>query len=145
MRGTCLCGTLVFEIQGPLPALYQCHCTLCRRQTGAAANAATIVPAGQFRWLHGADSVRSWVKDTGFRSDFCATCGSPAPNPLRNSPYYWIPAGLLDDADQGTVAVHLHLGSRAAWETPPTDCKHYDGMPDLDQLLQDIGVRPGIG
>ncbi len=38
MHGQCLCGAVKFEILGPLPKLYQCHCSLCRKQSGSASN-----------------------------------------------------------------------------------------------------------
>jgi hypothetical protein len=56
MRGSCLCGDVEFEILGRLPKLYQCHCSLCRKQSGAASNAATIVDAHQMNWVKGAEA-----------------------------------------------------------------------------------------
>ena len=42
MKGECLCGEVAFTIDGELPNFYQCHCSLCRKATGAAANAAPL-------------------------------------------------------------------------------------------------------
>ena len=116
MRGKCLCGLVEFEVEGTLPRLYQCHCALCRKQGGSSSNTATIVNAENFRWLSGQEPISSWVKDTGYRSDFCSKCGSPVPNPLRSSPYYWVPVGLLDDDQQLEIAAHLFVGSKAPWD-----------------------------
>ena len=96
VRGACLCGAVSFELDGPLPKFYRCHCSLCRRQSGTAGNAATLVATERFRWRSGQTQVGSWTKASGFRSDFCRACGSPLPNPLRGQPYMWVPAGLLD-------------------------------------------------
>ncbi|OIO57759.1 MAG: aldehyde-activating protein [Alphaproteobacteria bacterium CG_4_10_14_0_2_um_filter_63_37] len=95
MLGQCLCGAVQFELL-TRPKLYQCHCSLCRKQGGSVSNTATIVAAERFRWIQGLESIGSWVKATGFRSDFCRTCGCPVPNPLRDTPYVWVPSGLLD-------------------------------------------------
>ena len=133
MRGRCLCGTVQFEIVGALPALYQCHCSLCRKQSGGASNAATIVDADQLRWLSGEGAVRSWKKATGFRSDFCSTCGSPVPNVLGDKPYYWVPAGLLEEDGALRVAVHLHMGSKARWEPEPAGGTHHHDMPAFER------------
>ena len=43
MQGKCLCGQVAFEILGAVPKLYQCHCSLCRKQGGSTSNTATIV------------------------------------------------------------------------------------------------------
>ena len=34
LRGSCLCGRVRFEVTAPFPKLYQCHCSLCRKQGG---------------------------------------------------------------------------------------------------------------
>lgn len=47
MKGECLFGSVKFEIDEEIRNLYQCHCSLCRKATGAAANAATLC-AGKF-------------------------------------------------------------------------------------------------
>src|SRR5689334_20055194 len=100
ITGQCLCGAVSFEADARGPGLYRCHCSLCRRQSGGASNAATIVPLASFRWLSGEQLIRSWVKSTGFRSDFCSTCGSPVPNRLRDGDHVWVPAGLLESTGE---------------------------------------------
>jgi hypothetical protein len=135
MRGKCLCEAVSFEILGPTPKLYQCHCSLCRKQGGSASNTATIVAAEDFRWLSGQQGISSFAKPTGFRSDFCSTCGSPVPNPLRKTAYFWIPAGLLEGADELEVAVHLYVGSRAVWDTAVLSGTLYETMPGMRALI----------
>jgi hypothetical protein len=135
MRGKCLCGEVEFEILGAMPRLYQCHCTLCRKQGGSASNSATIVANENFRWLAGERNIASWVKDTGFRSDFCSKCGATLPNPLRTWPYYWVPAGLLD-GDIGTeVVAHYYVGSKAAWDVIGAQGVRYDEVPDMAEFI----------
>ncbi len=142
MRGHCLCGAVAFEIAGGLPNLYQCHCSLCRKQSGAASNAATIVDATQLTWLKGHDRIKSWIKDTGFRSDFCVECGSPVPNQLRDKPYYWVPAGLLDSTGMSEIRIHLHLASKASWEKALHPSSAYDESPSIEQLLEELKRGP---
>lgn len=141
MRGHCLCGHVGFEIDGGRFSLYQCHCSLCRRQGGSLANAATIVPNDDFRWLRGAECITSWKKETGFRSDFCRTCGSPVPNPLRKLPYIWIPAGLLEDSGQLEIVAHLCVASRARWDATPLHGACFDSLPRFAELM--ALLRPG--
>lgn len=139
MQGTCNCGQIKFEILGPIPKFYQCHCSLCRKQGGTSSNTATIVTADQFRWLTGQEHISSWTKDTGFRSDFCSRCGSPVPNPVSGSPYYWIPAGLLEDGPFEIVA-HLFVDSKAAWDMMGAYGRRYETMPALDELMALLGA-----
>ena len=135
MIGTCLCGSVEFELSGELPKLYQCHCSLCRKQGGSASNTATIVSADKLSWKSGRELISSWVKDTGFRSDFCSRCGSPVPNPLRDTPYYWIPAGLLEDTERLEITAHFFVGSKASWDLTGQQGIHYDGVPELSEFI----------
>jgi len=135
MRGKCLCGSVEFEVLVAAPRLYQCHCSLCRRQGGSSSNTAAIVSAGQLRWLAGEGQISSWVKDTGFRSDFCARCGSPVPNTLRGLPYYWIPIGLLDGGDGLKVFAHLYVGSKAPWDVIASPGTQFEEAPELSELI----------
>ena len=135
MQGRCLCGDIRFEIRDPFSKIYQCHCSLCRKQGGSASNAALIVKGDQFRWISGQSQISSFVKPTGFRSDFCARCGSPVPNPLRATPYYWIPAGLLEDGPGLEVAVHIMVGSKAPWDRVDPSVPQHDAIPELSEFI----------
>lgn len=136
MLGKCLCGQIEFEISGTIPKLYQCHCSLCRKQSGASSNTATIIAEAHFRWVDGQEYISSWVKDTGFRSDFCSHCGSPVPNPLGSTAYYWVPAGLLEEDVQLSVSAHLFVGSKASWDVISSPGRQYETMPELHALLR---------
>ena len=81
MRGNCLCGEVEFEIVGEAPRLYQCHCSLCRKQSGSTSNSSLLIESESFRWLGGEDRISSYVKELGFRSDFCSRWGPPSPIP----------------------------------------------------------------
>jgi len=135
MRGKCLCGSVEFEVAGNCPRLYQCHCSLCRKQGGSSSNTATIVGAENFRWLSGQELISSWVKDTGFRSDFCSKCGSPVPNPLRSTPYYWVPIGLLDVERSLQIVAHVFVGSKASWEVNSQQGLRYETIPKLSEFI----------
>lgn len=135
MRGKCLCGLVEFEVIGTAPKLYQCHCSLCRKQGGSTSNTATIVSARNFQWLAGQEHISSWIKDTGYRSDFCSKCGSPVPNPLRSTPYYWVPAGLFEGDVQLTISAHFFVGSKASWDVITSPGVQYETMPELSELL----------
>jgi hypothetical protein len=135
MRGHCLCGKVEFEIDRSRFKLYQCHCSLCRRQSGSSSNAATIISAEKFRWLSGAEFISSLKKNTGFRSDFCSYCGSPVPNPLRNMPYVWVPAGLVENRGELEIVAHLCVASKAPWDSISLEGLRYDEAPDLREFI----------
>ncbi len=135
MHGHCLCQSVAFEIDGDRFRLYQCHCSLCRRQGGSLSNTATLVPNEKFRWLRGEGLISSWQSEAGFRSDFCSCCGSPVPNPLRGLPYYWIPAGLLENGGELEIVAHVCTASRAGWDTVPMQGACHGALPDLSEFI----------
>ena len=135
MKGSCLCGLVNFEVDPPFPWLYQCHCSLCRKQGGSVSNTGMIVAADRFRWLSGEAAISRWQRSTGFRSHFCSRCGAPVPNPLRDSGYVWVASGLLDGEEPLEIAAQLYVGSRAPWARLPAGGMQYEEAPDMKELI----------
>jgi hypothetical protein len=145
MFGNCLCGKVSFEIDRKNINLYQCHCSLCRKQSGSYSNAATIIENERFRFLTGKELINSWVKESGFRSDFCSICGSPVPNPLRNTNFYWVPAGLLENNNPSNkVILHLCLNSRANWAPLALNTENYEELPPLSYLIERLNSEENL-
>lgn len=138
MKGECLCGNVKFEILEEIRNFYQCHCSLCRKATGASANTATFVQSNAFRWISGESDIKSYKKPSGYRSDFCSVCGSLVPNSLRDTSMVWVPAGLFDEPVASKVSVHLHTESAAAWEQDTADCVRLDDGPDSLEALNNL-------
>lgn len=134
MRGNCLCGGIEFELRGRIPKLYQCHCSLCRRASGSSANAALVVDREQFAWLRGAELIARYATADGWQSHFCRRCGSPLPNPTRGDRAWWVPVGLLDDSGELELGAHLFVGSKARWDRIADAGRHFDEMPEAEQL-----------
>jgi hypothetical protein len=134
-----------FEVTGPFPRLYQCHCSLCRKQGGSVSNTGLIVAAGRFRWLAGEPSIGKWRRSTGFRSYFCANCGSTVPNPLRDAGYVWVPAGALDGDAALTIGAQLFIGSKLDGDLPRSDGLQFETAPDLAELIAILHADPAAG
>ena len=141
LRGSCLCGRVQFQVSGPFPKLYQCHCSLCRKQGGSVSNTGLIVAADKFRWLSGEEGIGQWQRSTGFRSYFCRQCGSTAPNPLRDTGYMWVPAGALDQAEPLEIAAQLFLGSKFAWDQPQPGGMQHEAAPPMAALIEFLHAR----
>lgn len=141
LRGSCLCGQVRFEADGPFPWLYQCHCTLCRKQGGSSTNTGLIVAADRFRWIQGEAGIRKWQRATGFRSHFCERCGSPVPNPLRDTGYVWVPSGLLDGDAPLEIGAQLYIASRASWAKLPEGGLQFETAPELGELIAKLHGR----
>ena len=143
VRGSCLCGDVAYEVDGPFPKLYQCHCTLCRKQGGSVSNTGLIVSAVKFRWRSGEEGIGKWQRLSGFRSWFCERCGSTLPNPLRDTGYVWVPAGTLDDEGSFEVSAQLFLDSKMSCDLPRPDGLQHGTAPALTELIALLhGIPP---
>lgn len=60
--GSCLCNEVKFSINNEIKTVYHCHCSLCRKQTGTGANAATLVSQDKFEWLSGFELIHTYKK-----------------------------------------------------------------------------------
>jgi len=138
--GTCLCGDVEFSVSGLSGNIYQCHCSLCRKQGGSASNTGTVVPKSQLTWLKGEEQIKSWEKVTGFKTSFCQSCGSLVPNRLQGSDYYWIPVGVLENLPFKIVA-NLYLESKAQWGVVSPSGEKFETMPELDVFIQMLGKQ----
>jgi hypothetical protein len=141
MKGSCLCESVTFEVDKERLSLYQCHCSLCRKQSGTFSNAATIVSEQSYRITSGEDCISKWKKNTGFSSNFCARCGSPVPNRLQNTEYFWIPAGLLEDVGEMRIESHLFIGSKASWEQASSNAKTHEEFPGIEAHIAFLNSR----
>ncbi|MEG0344771.1 MAG: GFA family protein [Acinetobacter sp.] len=133
LKGQCLCASIHFQVNKKIEAIYQCHCSLCRRQSGTHANHATLVQANDFVWLTGQDNISTYKKDTGFTSSFCKKCGSPVPNQVGHTNFIWIPLGLIDDEISPTQHLNFCLSSKANWEKTYMHSIDYQHLPTWDE------------
>jgi hypothetical protein len=74
LKGGCFCGAIRYEAEGvPFHATI-CHCSICRRTTGAPLVAWFTVPRAEFRFVQGTPTLfRSTEKAA---RGFCPRCGT---------------------------------------------------------------------
>ena len=125
IEGSCLCGGVRFELHPGYTDIYQCHCSRCRKVSGAASNAVVVAPASSLVWLSGRELGKRYLLDGDWPVEFCANCGSKLPTADENGQTYWVPAGLLD-ADPGVaVGAHIYVDSKADWDEIGGDAPQY--------------------
>ena len=76
VAGSCLCGAVRFEVELPTRFCVHCHCSMCRRNHGAAFVTWFGVQKSNLRVVEGESALtRYQSSDHGTRS-FCSRCGS---------------------------------------------------------------------
>ena len=119
-RGSCLCGDVAFEVEGPFDRFLNCHCSRCRKASGTAHSCEVIVQASALRWLRGEASVARFdlALTRSFATAFCKRCGGPMPHLTRSGREAIIPAGGFDQPLGTAPDRHAHWSSRADWYVP---------------------------
>ena len=117
VKGECNCGEVSFEIAAEISDVYVCHCSICRRATGAGGIAVTVVSKKAFSWQGGENAIKMWAKPGhDWQTSFCKHCGSSLPGSNDDERMY-VPVGLITQGgDDLKVAHHIWVNSKASWE-----------------------------
>jgi hypothetical protein len=114
LRGGCFCGFVRYEVGGSPFHETSCHCSICRRTSGAPFVAWFTVAARDFRVTAGEPaSFRS--SDHGRRS-FCPRCGTPIAFQSSRSPDELdLTTCSLDDPERLPPRDHTRTSSMLSW------------------------------
>ena len=114
IRGSCLCGGVRFEIDEARSLTY-CHCSNCRKLSGADVASYVHVDADKFRLLAGEELIRSFESAPGSFRNFCSVCSSTVPGKATYLQTVSIPAGLFDDDPGVRPKLHVFVRSKMPW------------------------------
>lgn len=73
-EGGCQCGAVRYRVQGEPTMVALCHCTMCRRATGAPAVGWAMFDADLVEFMH--DRPADYASSPDARRGFCARCGT---------------------------------------------------------------------
>ncbi|MBS1199968.1 MAG: hypothetical protein H6R27_646 [Proteobacteria bacterium] len=127
--GTCLCGAVRYEIDGPFSMMAICHCSMCRKEHGTQFATFVGAPLSGFRWLSGEDNITDYASSPSGHRYFCRTCGSPAPMLIPAMDMVVAPAGNLEQDPGIRPQMHLFVGSKAPGYVITDDLPQYDAYP----------------
>ncbi|MGO9838221.1 MAG: GFA family protein [Polyangiaceae bacterium] len=127
IKGSCLCGGVKYEAEGPVGAMARCHCVQCRKASGAEFATNGNVAAEHFRITAGEELLGRYESSPGKVRVFCGRCGSPLfkrddgrPGILR------LRLGCVDTDLEQTPLVHLFVREKPNWS------EICDGLPQYD-------------
>ena len=128
--GSCLCGTVKFEVQGDFDSFYLCHCKHCQKDTGSAHAANLFSTSAKLVWQSGEDVVASFtLPNTHHNKSFCQLCGSAVPS-VQGAGLLVVPAGSLDTDISILPTAHIFLSSRAAWDDKLGSAPQFERLPE---------------
>lgn len=114
LQGGCLCGRVRWRAAPPVLHRVHCHCSLCRKGSGAVEVPWITVQRDQFAWT--GDSPALYRSTPAGERSFCAVCGSKLTFTHDDVPDdIDIAIGSLDDIELGYPQLQIHGESRIAW------------------------------
>jgi hypothetical protein len=117
VQGSCLCGNVRYEVNGPFEVMSHCHCSMCRKHHGAAFATFVSVPLAGFRWVAGENEISTYQSSNYGKRTFCGKCGSVTPVVEPDTGVVFCPAGNLDGEFGIQAQSHRFIGSKAPWHT----------------------------
>ncbi len=116
-KGTCLCGSISFEVDEIRPQMGHCHCTMCRKFHGAAFATFGEALVEHFRWLSGEHLLKTYVAENGTQRQFCENCGSSLRFIPANdtSKFVEFSLGALDSDIPLKPDAHIFTDYSASW------------------------------
>lgn len=129
LTGSCLCGDIAFEVDGPLDLIAHCHCSMCRKFHGSAFATYAGAAPEHFHWRQGEHKVVHYRSSANGWRNFCPRCGSAAPACPEGGPFAAIPLGNVAEDPGKRPSSHWFVGSKAPWHDIPDDVPRHDAYP----------------
>lgn len=131
LSGSCLCGTVCYEIVGDAQGFWHCHCQRCQKASGTGHASNIIMKPDTVRWTAGEEHICRYKLPEArrFATAFCDVCGSPLPRIAPDNSLAVVPAGSLDVDPGFRPQGRIHDGSRAPWSCAGDDLPCHDTYP----------------
>jgi len=115
LEGGCQCGAVRYSVEGEPEHVALCHCSDCRKSTGAPTVAWGAFKTAEFALTKGAAAV--YNSSGASMRHFCATCGTGLY--FVNEEYLPglvdIQVATLDDPDALPPQVQIQVAERLGW------------------------------
>ena len=131
LAGSCLCGTVAYEVWGPFLRFAHCFCSRCRKATGTGHASNLYCAPERFHWVRGEDSVARYdlASARSFATVVCKLCGSPVPRVTRSGREIVVPAGSLDTEPSARPQAQIFWTSRSSWSCAHEEAPRFDELP----------------
>jgi len=127
--GACLCGAVTYAVPDAFEYAFNCHCSQCRRTTGAAYKPIAGIKRDQLTVTSGETDILRYGPDATGHDAHCGICGSFLYSLVRAGAYAHIAMGTIIDTPSIRPAAHIFVASKAPWHEITDSLPQYDGFP----------------
>lgn len=123
-EGGCLCGAVRYRVTGAPSWTGNCHCTSCRKASGAAFITYAVFPELRFEVVKGEPAL--YQSSPGVERTFCGRCGTTLTYRADRFPGdIQITVASLDRPEDMPPANHVWTSERLAWVHLADDLPQY--------------------
>jgi hypothetical protein len=130
LAGECYCRAVRYEVADAFAYALNCHCSNCRRTTGAAFKPFAGIAHDSLRIVRGVDQ-RIIYGDDITQDAHCGRCGSLLYSRVREGKWVHVAMGTLIDAPSIRPSAHIFVGSKAPWHEIRTICRSIGGISGM--------------
>ena len=124
LAGKCLCGAVQYAVVDEFLYAANCHCSNCRRATGAAFKPFAGIERDKLRITAGEADLMRFGEESG-RDTHCKLCGSLLFSVVGGGTLVHVAMGTLVDDPAIRPTGHIFVGSKAPWFTITDDLPQY--------------------
>ncbi len=126
LTGGCFCRFVRYRVDASTFDEANCHCTMCRRTSGAAFVTWFTVPRESFTFTSGEPT--SFSSSEQATRSFCPRCGTPLTFSSRGAPgEIDVTAGSLDEPSAVAPKADIYTGTKVEWVVLDEKLPHYSG------------------
>jgi hypothetical protein len=126
LGGGCLCGAVRYAVADEFVYALNCHCSDCRRSTGAAFKPLAGIERRKLSVTQG-EAELLMVGEAAGHDARCRRCGSLLYSVVREGAFVHVAMGTLIDAPSIRPTRHIFVGSKAPWFTITDDLPQHEG------------------
>ena len=134
LSGSCLCGSIRYEVTRMETRMGHCHCTMCRKFHGSAFATLGEARTEHFKWVSGREYLKSYRAENGTTRQFCSNCGSSLTFAASNDSGDLVEfaLGTLDSPLDLRPDAHLYVGFKSNWYDINDNLPKYPDGRDSD-------------
>ena len=129
IKGSCSCESISYKVNGKLKDAGACHCSICRKTSGSQSSAYALLEPKEFSWATGEKLLSYYESSNDMGTYFCSKCGSTLCGAYKGD-ICWVTLGCVEGDPEIKVEKHIFMGSKASWETIPSEVSQFEEFPE---------------
>ena len=112
--GGCLCGAVRYQTTGEALRVVNCHCSMCRKHSGAAYLTYVAYATDRVTVLQG--NIVKYISSVDAQRSHCHVCGSPLEFKFVHEPdLIWLTLGSFDEPGCFVPAENWYVADKIDW------------------------------